>query len=63
MNMQTDLLANGRETASLATLVDGLGDPVDPGVTADLHNIEEKLLLCRGTVLTALWLGSTQMTS
>ena len=32
----TRLLAGGSKTAGLAVLVDGLGDPVDSGVTADL---------------------------
>ena len=36
-SVQTDLLANGGETTGLAALVHGLGDPVDPGVAADLH--------------------------
>ena len=31
----THLLAHSSKTTSLATLVDGLGDPVDSGVTAD----------------------------
>ena len=32
----TDLLANAGKATGLAVLVDGLGDPVDSGVTADL---------------------------
>ena len=41
MLTETDLLADRGETTSLATLVDGLGDPVDPGVAANLHSDEE----------------------
>ena len=33
----TDLLANRGETTSLAALVDGLGDPVDTRIPANLH--------------------------
>lgn len=44
------LLANSRETASLATLVDGFGDPVNPGITADglvvgIHEDDFKVLV------------------
>ena len=37
MLTETDLLADRGETTSFAVLVDRLGDPVDPGVTADLR--------------------------
>ncbi len=38
--MWTNLLADGGEATGLAALVDGLRDPVDPGVTADLQRSE-----------------------
>ena len=36
MKIVTHLLANAGKATGLAVLVDGLGDPVDSGVTADL---------------------------
>lgn len=33
---RTYLLANAGKTTSLAPLVDGVDDPADPGITADL---------------------------
>ena len=59
----THLLADAGETAGLAVLVYGVDDPVDPGVSADLKAIKTHPALYRKHILTALWLGSTRITS
>ena len=42
--METNLLADRGETTSLAALVDGLGDPVDLGITANLVWEQAKII-------------------
>ena len=58
------LLASGGEAAGLAVLVDGVDDPVDAGVAADLRTkVSFGAKAWQGSVRTALWFGSTRMTS
>ena len=61
----TGLLASSSETTRLAVLVDGLRDPVDPGIPTDLCRVVVSITKNPGKNLThtALWLGSTRMTS
>ena len=60
----TDLLASAGKATGLAVLVDGVGDPVDPGVAADLYfPVKKSRNNIRKIARTALWLGSTRMTS
>ena len=50
MSIETHLLANAGKATGLAVLVHWLGDPVDPGIPADLYTRNEStsiLLLCR----------------
>lgn len=64
MGFGTHLLANAGKATGLAVLVHWLGDPVDPGIPADLYTRNEStntLILYK--LLTALWLGSTRITS
>ena len=60
----TVLLAGAGEATGLAVLVHGLGDPVDAGVAADLRTkVSFGAKAWQGSVRTALWFGSTRMTS
>lgn len=60
----TILLPNARKTAGLAALVDGVRNPGDAGVATNLvgEYLQQKQDL-RDVIHTALWLGSTRMTS
>lgn len=62
----TYLFSDAGETTSLAALVDWIDDPVNPGITANLNfksvKIQKKEEKKQGE-LTALWLGSTRITS
>ena len=62
-SVQTDLLANGGETTGLAALVDGVADPVDACIAADLGQDMRYEFKKNAEGHTALWLGSTRMTS
>ena len=59
----TVLLADRGETTSLAAFVDGVADPVDPRVATNLIQLSFQVCKEEERGLTALWLGSTRMTS
>lgn len=64
-NYRRYLFADAGKTTSFSALVYRLRNPADPGVTADLEHIIG-ISFTRPIIknkLTALWLGSTRMTS
>ena len=60
----TVLLADAGQAARLAASVNRVDDPVDAGVAADLRTkVSFGAKAWQGSVRTALWFGSTRMTS
>ena len=60
----TVLLADAGQAARLAASVNRVDDPVDAGVAADLRTeVNFGAKAWQGSVRTALWFGSTRMTS
>ena len=58
------LLADAGQAARLTASVNRVDDPVDAGVAADLRTeVNFGAKAWQGSVRTALWFGSTRMTS